>query len=263
MVHAGQAGRIGWALGVMVVATAGAVFAQSPLVPGVEPSGRPLTDTGFGGGYAALMSPSTMLGFLRDVVIGFGLTALIAFHPSLRHLRNTVEEAEIPRTQFLYALVGMVIGFLVVTHGSIIGFIVFGIGGLMRFRTDLGSSARTGECIVVTVVGLCIGLELPVVAVMTTLSAWVVIWFINRTRVHVIELIAPDFAGLDAAAEAARSVVDTAGWRHVGEKHGGYKPHMRILFSAPSQVTRGDILDALRAGLGPSVPDERVWHLAD
>jgi uracil-DNA glycosylase family 4 len=49
------------------------------------------------------------------------------------------------------------------------------LGGLLRFKSDDGA-ADTMRLILVTLIGLCVGLDLPVVALISTVSAWVVIY---------------------------------------------------------------------------------------
>ena len=67
----------------------------------------------------------------------------------------------------MYALVGAVTA-KIVEANSAMAFVVFGIGGLMRFRTDVGPAKDTGRVILTAVVGVCCGLKLLVVAVRAT-----------------------------------------------------------------------------------------------
>ena len=58
--------------------------------------------------------------------------------------------------------------------------VVFGIGGLMRFRTDVGPAKDTGRVILTAVVGVCCGLKLLVVAVTATAFGWLLLWMLER-----------------------------------------------------------------------------------
>ena len=76
-----------------------------------------------------------------------------------------------------YALIGMVVGFLVTNHGALIGFVIFGIGGLLRLRTDADTTRDMMRLILVILIGLCVGLDLPVMAVIKTPSALLIMRF--------------------------------------------------------------------------------------
>ncbi|NJM34915.1 MAG: multidrug transporter AcrB, partial [Rhodomicrobium sp.] len=52
----------------------------------------------------------------------------------------------------------------------LVGFVIFGLGGLMRFRTETSSTRDTSRLIIVTLIGLICGLNLPHFAVLATLS---------------------------------------------------------------------------------------------
>ena len=78
---------------------------------------------------------------------------------------DTREEAELPKVLIMYALVGAVVGEIVLEYGMVVGFVIFGLGGLMRFRTDAASTRDTGRLIMVTLIGLIAGLNLPHFAV--------------------------------------------------------------------------------------------------
>src|SRR3546814_1754823 len=73
------------------------------------------------------------------------------------------------------ALVGAIVGVAVLQFGMVIGFVVFGLGGLMRFRTQTSSTRDTGRLIIVTLVGLLCGMNLPHFAVIATAFVWFVI----------------------------------------------------------------------------------------
>ena len=62
------------------------------------------------------------------------------------------------------------------TTGYLIGFVIFGIGGLFRFRMASSSIADTGKLVIVSLIGLATGLDLPVMALIASVAAWIVIW---------------------------------------------------------------------------------------
>jgi hypothetical protein len=126
-------------------------------------------------------------------------------------------ELEQPKTFIMYALVGAVIA-RIVEANSAMAFVVFGIGGLMRFRTDVGPAKDTGRVILTAVVGVCCGLKMIVVAVTATLFGWVLLWMLERdtfTRLLVKGLPAD---ALGPAAVAYRRVLVQSGCRVYGER---------------------------------------------
>jgi hypothetical protein len=135
-------------------------------------------------GWQQITNGPEMLEFLLAVILAAVLTAAIAFHPVVMAERRDRYDFEEPRSLFLYALIGLLVGFMVMHHGYLIGFVIFGIGGLMRFKTDTGDLADTRRLILVTLIGLSVGLNLPVMAVIATACAFAVILVLGR-KVHV------------------------------------------------------------------------------
>ena len=145
-------------------------------------------------------------------MLAAALGAVIAYHPRTRAKASTLPELEQPKTFIMYALVGAVIASIVEAN-SAMALVVFGIGGLMRFRTDVGPAKDTGRVILTAVVGVCCGLKLLVVAVTATAFGWVLLWMLERetfTRLLVKglahEAVAP-------AAEAYRRLLVQSGCR--------------------------------------------------
>ena len=100
----------------------------------------------------------TDLNFLINTVLTLVLAtvrgAVLAYHPRRRQTADTVEEIEAPKVFVTYAVIGALIGILVVKYGLVVGFVLFGIGGLIRFRTVMASPSMTGQVIYVTLIGL-------------------------------------------------------------------------------------------------------------
>jgi hypothetical protein len=124
-----------------------------------------------------------LLEFLIAIVTATMLTAAIAYHPVILAERRTAEDYQEPRSLFMFGLIGLLVGFMVMHHGYLIGFVIFGLGGLMRFKTDTGDIGDTRRLILVTLVALSVGLNLPVMAAIGTACAWAIIWVLGR-RMH-------------------------------------------------------------------------------
>ena len=67
---------------------------------------------------------------------------------------DTLKEIKAPKVSIVYAIIGSPIGLLVVKYGLGVGFVLFGIGGLIRFRSVLGSALLTGQVTSATLIGL-------------------------------------------------------------------------------------------------------------
>ena len=138
------------------------------------PNGR-LAAVGWGG----FLDTHFMVDLIGALLLAAALGALIGYHPSTPRTVDTLEEADMPKVYIMYAFIGAVIGVTVREFGMVIGVVVFGIGGLIRFRTDTGSARDTGRLIAVTLAGLIAGLGLPHFAVITTLFTFVMIYFFD------------------------------------------------------------------------------------
>jgi len=103
---------------------------------------------------------------------------LLAYHPIYRGRPKTMEDLELAKTLIIYSVAGALIS-IICTAAPSMAFVIFGIGGLMRFRTNLDSSKSTGHAIIGTLVGLCWGLGLELVAVLATVFFWAMIFFLS------------------------------------------------------------------------------------
>ena len=131
-------------------------------------------------------------------------------------------------------------------------FVVFGIGGLMRFRTDVGPAKDTGRVILTAVVGVCCGLKLLVVAVSATVFGWVMLWLLERvtfTRL-LIKGLPPE--ALVPAADAYRRILLQSGCRIFGERKKVVGGEVSFVFAAPDPFQR----EKLEERLLLSVPEQ-------
>src|SRR6185437_10825158 len=87
-------------------------------------------------GWSGFLDTHFLADSLAALVLGAALGAVIGFHPMTRRTADTLAEAELPKVHVVFAFVGAVIGLAVREFGMVIGVVVFGIGGLLRFRTD-------------------------------------------------------------------------------------------------------------------------------
>ncbi|MEM9461042.1 MAG: hypothetical protein AAGF11_43155 [Myxococcota bacterium] len=171
------------------------------------------------------------------LVIAMTLSAAIAYHPSTRRKARTLAELEQPKTFIMYSIVGALIALIVKVQPSM-ALVVFGIGGLLRFRTFVGAAKDTGRVILVTVLGLCCGLQLYVIAVLGTAFGWLLILALERRAVGrlVVQGLEREHIAR-AAAEHAR-ILEQAGCMILGEERNVLKGITAFVYRASEQLDR-------------------------
>ncbi|NIP19129.1 MAG: hypothetical protein GWM87_13950 [Xanthomonadales bacterium] len=179
----------------------------------------------------------TDYGFLANALFNLILSAVlgaaIAYHPRHKQTADTLEEIEAGQIYILYAVIGSIIGILVVKYGMGVGFVLFGIGALIRFRTVLRSASLTGRLIFVTLIGLSCGLDLPHVATLVTAFGFGLIFILDARFTYRIEVraLAPEF--VPNAAIAYRQVLEQQDFRIISEKKNPEKGRVRFIFRSP------------------------------
>ena len=179
------------------------------------------------------------------------LGAVIAYHPTARRKATSLEELEQPKTFIMYAMVGAVIG-VVVSIYPIMGPVIFGIGGLLRFRTDVGPAKDTGRVILAVIVGVAAGLKLMVVAVFATACGWIIIWALERQAYGRIQVKGLQHEAIRRSAEPYRKVLLASGCRILGEKKKFTQGTVSFVFKAPRGLDRA----ALEQKFDKSVTDD-------
>jgi hypothetical protein len=179
-----------------------------------------------------LMADMAMV-LLLAVLLG----AVIAYHPLTRSKAASLEELEQPKTFIMYAMVGAVIGMIVSIY-PVMGPVIFGIGGLLRFRTNVGPAKDTGRVILAVIVGVACGLKLMVVGVFATAFGWVLIWLLERQSFGRIQIKGLQQDAIARSAEAYRKILIQAGCRLLGEKKKFTKGMVTFVFTAPPDLDR-------------------------
>lgn len=192
---------------------------------------------GDGIGWQAFTDVERIAQMLVVLVVAVLLAAIIAYHPATRAKATTLEQIEQPKTFMMYSMVGALVAIIVKVQPSM-ALVVFGIGGLMRFRTEVGEAKDTGRVILVTVIGLCCGLELYVVAVLATVLAWALIFALERRAVGRLVVQGLDKQRISAAAEAHVELLRELGCVILGEQRRVDKASVAIIHRAPTGVDR-------------------------
>ncbi len=178
---------------------------------------------------------------LVALLLATALGAVIAYHPKSQRTMESIEDVAAPKIYIMYGVVGALIGIMVLKYGSVIGFVVFGIGGLMRFRSNLGSATRTGRVIFITLIGLSSGLDLPHVAILATAFGFVLIYVLDARITYRIVVKGLKQERVGDAAEIYRSVLEQQGSRVLSEKKNFAKAEVAFVFRAPYRVQRDDL----------------------
>jgi hypothetical protein len=199
-------------------------------------------EVSMGPGFEAFLDPQRywQYGFILLAATLSG--AILAYHPVFRSRPKTIESIELSKTLIIYTVVGALIAIICTVNPSM-AFVIFGIGGLMRFRTQLGASKSTGHAIMGTLVGLCWGLGLEMVAVLATLYFWGMIFFLEKTEVIELKVGGLQIETMAAATDAYRKAISNAGGKVLSDSKNFKKREMRFLFTIPPKVTM-DRVDA-------------------
>jgi len=196
-------------------------------------------------GWAGFRDMRFMADSFGALLLAILLGAVIGYHPTTPRTVDRLHEADMPKVYIMYAFIGAVIGVTVREFGMVIGVVVFGIGGLIRFRTDTDSTRDTGRLIAVTLAGLIAGLGLPHFAVITTLFAFVLIFLFDSRpacRVRIDQLPADRIA---ECADIYRGVLQGQGCRIITEHKSALKGRVEYVFRLPRAGTRNGLHAAL------------------
>ncbi len=204
-------------------------------------------------------------GFLANALLTLTLSAMlgatIAYHPKHRQTADTLEEIEAPKVYIMYAVIGALIGIMVVKYGLVVGFVLFGIGGLFRFRTALRSASLTGRVIFVTLIGLSCGLDLPHVAALATAFGFVLIYVLHAQITYRIDVRALPSGRVAEAAAAYRGVLEQQGCRIMSEKKNPGKKSVTFIFRSARDLTRHHLEELLEAKIDASLTGSLDWEI--
>lgn len=235
----------------------GALMAQELEGTMMLPSEITLHDVG----WSQIANLDEVVEFFFAVVETLVFTAAFAFHPRANAVRQDAQGWLVQASMFLFAFIGMLVGFLVVHHGYLIGFVIFGLGSLFRFRMASSSLIDGAILIMVTLVGLAVGLNLPVMALIVTVAGAVTLWFVTVRKTSVVELKFKDDDTLRAALGPVRDAFAAKGFRIVSTRKSDFKPVVEFVLShtdAEAATRVPEVLDDL-SRTGHSAKD---WHVA-
>ncbi len=185
------------------------------------------------------------------------LSALIAYHPRCRGDVEDPLSYERPKAMVVYGVVAAAIAEIVL-YNPPMAFVVFGIGGLMRFRSVMGSPKDTGRTIAVAVVGLACGLKLFSLAVMMTAFGWILTQVLESRRLLRLELrkLQPD--GIEAAAASYCQALEARGCRIRSLRKLPTKSRVVIVALVPHSQDSDELERSL--GVPPELAGNATWE---
>jgi len=179
--------------------------------------------------------------YLISLAVALILATFIAFHPQTYGNRKSLSDIEAPKTLIFYAMIGSLVGATVADYGPELGFIFFGLGGLMRFRTNSGTTVQTGRLILVALIGLCCGLKMLYIASFSTLVVWILIYILERKALYHIEIKKIDDKLFPKSVTAYRQALEKQKCKIIIENKNLAKSKVEFIFSSPSQLDRDEI----------------------
>ena len=195
------------------------------------------SEVSMGPGWAAFLDPTQYWEYGFVLIAATLSGAILAYHPVYKNRPSTMESIELAKTLIIYTVVGALIAIICTVNPSM-AFVIFGIGGLMRFRTQLGASKSTGHAIMGTLVGLSWGLGLEMVAVLATVYFWVMIFILERNNIVTLEVGGVKVADMSQSTEAYRNAFTNAGCKLLSHSKKFKKLEMTFLFKMPKNASK-------------------------
>ena len=197
-----------------------------------------------GPGWEAFLDPSQYVRYAFVLAAATVSGVVLAYHPIYRSRKPTMERMELSKTLIIYTVVGALIAVICTVNPSM-AFVIFGIGGLMRFRTHLDDSKSTGHAIIGTLVGLCWGLGLQLVAVLATIYFWLMIFFLEKTQIIELEVGGVSIPRMSDATNAYRKAFSESGCSILSCSKNFKKSQMTFIFRIPKTVTIEQIISSV------------------
>jgi len=182
-----------------------------------------------------------LLEFPFLIVLSALLASIIAYHPLVRLKMETMVEIEAPKSHILYAIAGTIIGVLVTTFGPEVGFIIFGLGGLFRFRTDVGPSKETGRILLSTLIGLICGLGMPEVGFVTTIMVFFIVYSLERHITYRLYIRGLDGKPLEDLALKYREALKLKHCIIFSERKNPLKSQIEFVFQTRDLMVRSEL----------------------
>lgn len=234
----------------------------SPIALAQQPMDYLVTETeNLGAGWDGFTDVDFLIDAFFTLLLATVLGAVFAYHPRYLQTADTLEELEAPRIHIFYSVIGSIIGILVIKYGLVVGFVLFGIGGLMRFRTSLGSASLTGRVIFVTLIGLSSGLDLPHVAVLVTIFGWVLVFILDARVTYKIVVKGLVADQVVRSAPAYKEQLEKYDCDILSEKKSPDRGRVIFIFRGPGNLKRSELERALDTDIDQSLRGTVDWQV--
>jgi len=214
-----------------------------------------------GVGWRGFLDFHYILESFGSLVLATVLGAIIAYHPMTPRTVDTLEEAEMPKVHIMYALIGAIVGVTVLEYGMVVGLVVFGLGGLMRFRSNTASTRDTGRLIIVTLIGLISGLNLPHFAVMAAIFAFALIYFFDANPTCRIVVDGLPAKRIQESADIYRAVLRGLGCAIIHERRKPAKRSIEFVFRMPRKSSRDQLDEELTKQVPVELRGDIDWEI--
>ena len=201
-----------------------------------------------------------MLESIISLLLATVLAAIIAYHPKSHHSMESIEKAEAPKVYIIYSVIGSLIGIMVVKYGTVVGFVIFGIGGLFRFRTNTGSVTKTGRMIFVTLIGLSAGLNLPHLAILSTIFGFVLIYILDSQLTYRIVVKGLVRENLSNSARIYRKLLESQECYILNENKDFAKLQVEFIFRTSHRDQTNDLEELLENQIPKEFKGSVDWH---
>lgn len=183
---------------------------------------------------------------------------LLSYHPSHRGRQAGLEEMDQPKIIITYTMVGALVG-IVVSAVPEMAFAIFGIGGLMRFRTELSAPRETGRVILATVIGIFCGLEFWVVVIFATVIAWLLILVLDVRVGYRMMVRGLEPGAVGEAAQAYRTILEGRDIVVTQEKRNVNKKQVSFVFKAGRDFDKEKLEEACRSTVAENLRGIVDW----
>jgi len=214
-----------------------------------------------GEGWLGFADLGFLFGAFLNLILAAVLGATIGFHPRRIRTADTLAEIEAPKVSIVYAVIGSLMGILVVKYGMGMGFVLFGIGGLIRFRTVMRSAQLTGQVIFVTLIGLTCGMELPHVAVLATAFDFVLTFILEARITYRVDVRGLPLDRFSEAADAYRAVLSDRSYRVLSETKRPHIGRICFIFRGTSRDTHHYIEGLFEKNVDASLQGSLDWEV--
>ena len=188
-------------------------------------------------GWGKFSEPEIWILSFQIILIATACGAVIAYHPHYLRRVASLEEMDHPKIIITYTLIGAITALLVSAQPEM-GLAIFGIGGLMRFRTELQAARETGRVILSTIIGFCCGLQWWFISILLTIISWLLILGLDWKVAFRMVVKGLGKELLKESSEAYRNLLEEYGCQVSQVKLNFQKEQSSIVFKASRKIDR-------------------------